>query len=100
MKKLKALCVDWHEDRRAEFETRFKNLDYDHHSPHTFIIKRGWANLLEGRGDEHLPWQCFAVELESGKIFRTNHAGIPQLDKFIGYLEDVTGNDLNERRFV
>jgi hypothetical protein len=94
--KVDGLLRDWHEAGRAEFESHYGHLNYDTYATKSAMYGRKWANLDEGGGPHRSG--AFMLNREDGNIYRIKAYGVPNLRKFVGHLDTVSGQDLYSRR--
>lgn len=89
------LLHEWHEAGRAEFEAHYPASDYDGpfeaKSAHQ---RRKWLLLDEGTSG------AFAVDRETGDIYRIKAYGRANPKKRVGNIQTMTGIDLARARWV
>lgn len=89
------LLKDWHEARRASFQSAYPNLDYD--SP-------AYAKTAKDRSKyiclDNGTSGAFILEKSTGRIFGIKGYGTIDRRKFVGILGHVTGANLLAREYM
>ena len=92
--RIQQLIHGWHEAGRAEFETRYRNLNYDQTRGRTATDRRKYVALDEGQSGAYL------VDRATGDVYRIKSKyGVPDKSKRLGHIDEITGQQLHEYRW-
>ena len=92
LKLIEKLLKEWHIISRKKFKRHFPLLKYDKKYPKSYVIKRKYIYLNEGKE------RIFRVNRKTGKVYKIYKVYSPSLGIYIGEIGKIKGKTLVKAR--